>query len=156
MISEWWDSTGKLPTSLASARHTPRTTPTRLSTTSALSGRTTPKAFNPRPRTRSMTPARDTNRRSFDTELNRVERVMPHFSTSDKKSLAQDLEEVLWKSRDYYSQKDAPRAAPRRTRFEELNPRSPLPSRSSARPKPEPRRVTELYILLPACGKRKN
>ena len=85
MISERWDSTGKLPTSPASARHTPRNTPSHLSTTSGLAGRTTPSAFSPRPQPRSMTPSRDRNRRSFDTELDRVERVMPHLSTSDKK-----------------------------------------------------------------------
>ena len=147
-ISERWDSTGKLPTSPASARHILRTTATRLSTATALAGRTTPTAFNPRPPTRSLTPMRDNNRQSFKTELDRVEGVMPHLSTSNKKSLAQDLEEVLWKSRDGYSQKDASRVAPRCTRFEELNPRSPLPSRSSACPKPESRRVTEEELLF--------
>ena len=148
MISERWDSTGKLPTSPASARPTPRNTPSRLSTTSALAGRTTPSAFSPRPQRRSMTPSRDRNLRSFETELERVERVMPHLSTSDKRNLAQDLEEVLWKERDDYSQRDTPRVTPRRTRFEELNPRSPLPSRSSARPKPETSRVTEDELLF--------
>ena len=143
MMSECWDSSYRLPTSPSSLRWT-RAMPSRLSSTLAVTGRTTSTSYTPRTCPRSITPAGNNICQSFEAELDRVERVMPHLPSSDKKNLAQDLEKVLWKSRD----ETPSRVTPRRTQFEEPPPRSPTPSRSSFWPRTDPRKVTEDELLF--------